>query len=410
MDNRLLGFTKLRRKSINTGLCVACGACAAVCPEGLIEMRDGPIAPEPHRRTWWDRSFLCQKCSAACPAAFVPMKQLELMLFGRKRLQDQPEKTIGVFQEFYMARTQVPAIDEQAVAGGVATTLLTYALQTGLIDAAVVAGFDDKRPWRAVAKVASTPEELAAAAGSKYQPHPQILGLREAVRQGYQRIAVTGTPCHIHALRKMQLSGRFRDLTDKLALAIGLICTTHWTVDGTEYLIWHQLGIPLDQVARLKYRARPFAPDGGMFQVETRDGQVKQEPFVAGDRYLWHLFAASQPDACRTCLDGASQLADVSVADLWGNPAAMSETLISGRARSAVLLRTDLGRKLFHNTLGAGCLEAEAVDKDNCFTVDNGAVSRKVYANAAFMKWRKAHGLPVREYEYSIEEMSLVRP
>lgn len=45
MDNRLLGFTKLRRKSINTGLCVACGACAAVCPEGLIEMRDGPIAP-----------------------------------------------------------------------------------------------------------------------------------------------------------------------------------------------------------------------------------------------------------------------------------------------------------------------------------------------------------------------------
>jgi len=26
------------------------------------------------------------------------------------------------------------------------------------------------------------------------------------------------------------------------------------------------------------------------------------------------------------------------------------------------------------------------------------------------MKWRKEHGLPVREYDYAIEEMSLIEP
>jgi coenzyme F420 hydrogenase subunit beta len=188
MRNILLGFTKLQRESIDTGLCVACGACATVCPEQLIKMKDGPIAPEPYRRTWWDRSFFCRMCAAACPAARVPMGQLETMIFGRKRHQSQPEKTLGVFQECYMARTKVKAIDEQAVAGGVLTTLLTYALESGLIDAAVVAGFDEERPWIAVPKVANTPKELAAAAGSKYQPHPQILGLREAVDKGFKKV------------------------------------------------------------------------------------------------------------------------------------------------------------------------------------------------------------------------------
>jgi coenzyme F420 hydrogenase subunit beta len=410
MRNILLGFTKLQRESIDTGLCVACGACATVCPEQLIKMKDGPIAPEPYRRTWWDRSFFCRMCAAACPAARVPMGQLETMIFGRKRHQSQPEKTLGVFQECYMARTKVKAIDEQAVAGGVLTTLLTYALESGLIDAAVVAGFDEERPWIAVPKVANTPEELAAAAGSKYQPHPQILGLREAVDKGFKKVAVTGTPCHIHALRKMQLSGRFRDLTDKLVLTLGLVCTTHWTVEGTEYLIRRQLGVPLEDVVSMKYRARPFTKYGGMFEVVTKDGQVKSEPFVTDSRFLRHLFAASQPDACRTCLDGAGHLADVSAGDLWGNPTAMEETMRTGKAKSATLLRTDLGRDLFHRALDDGWLEAEAVDKEDCFTVDNGAVYRKAYANAAFMKWRKEHGLPVREYDYEIEEMSLIEP
>jgi coenzyme F420 hydrogenase subunit beta len=410
MRNRLWGFAKLQRESIDAGLCVACGACAAVCPEELIQLQDGPIAPEPYRRTWWDRSFLCQACAAACPAAHVPMPQLEMMVFGRRRLQSQPEKSLGVFQEFYMARTKVEAIDRHAVAGGVLTTVLTYALDAGLIDAAVVADFDVDRPWIAVPKVATTPEEIAAAAGSKYQPHPQILGFKEAVDRGYKKIAVTGTPCHIHALRKMQLSGRFPELTNNLALTVGLVCTTHWTREGTEFMIEHGLGVPLERVASMKYRARPFAPHGGLFEVVTKDGETLHAPFISDSRFLRHLFAASQPDACRTCLDGAGQLADISAGDLWGNPAGMEETMKTGKAMSATLVRSDLGKELFHAAVGAGWLEVEKVDKEACFTVDNGAVYRKVHSNAALMKWRKRHGLPVREYDYKIEEMSLIEP
>jgi coenzyme F420 hydrogenase subunit beta len=410
MLNRLLGFTKLRRESIDTGLCVACGACAAFCPEQFIKMKDGAIAPEPYHDSWWDRSFLCQMCAAVCPAAHVPMPELEMMVFGRKRIQSQPEKTLGVFQEFYMARTKVKAVDEHAVAGGVISTLLGYALESGIIDAAVVADFDEKRPWIAVPKVATTLEEIAAAGGSKYQPHPQILGFREAVDRGFSKIAVTGTPCHIHALRKMQLSGRFPELADKLVLTMGLVCTTHWTVEGTEYLVQRQMGVPLENLASMKYRARPFAPHGGMFEVVTKDGQTKRAPFISDSRFLRHLFAASQPDACRTCLDGAGQLADVSAGDLWGNSAGMEETLKTGQAKSATMVRTDLGKELFHAALDAGWLEAEAVDKEESFTVNNGAVYRKVYSNAALMKWRKEHGLPVRDYGYALEEMSMIEP
>jgi len=323
------------------------------------------------------------------------MPNLERFVFGRTRETHPPEDSLGVFQACYTARTMHADIDACAVAGGVATSLLAYSLETGLADCAVVAGFEEQRPWVAEAKVVTSREGLIAAAGSKYQPHAHLLGLRQAVDAGYRRIAMTGKPCVIHAVRKMEMSGRFRDITDRLVLLVGLICTSHWTRHGTEFLIQEHLGVPLSEVSKLTYRARPFP---GLFEVVLKNGDRRTAAFVTDTKFLRHLFAAEQPDACRNCLDGPAQLADLSVADCWGHPTLMDETAKSGRALSAVLVRTDRCHDVFRETVAAGYIAADPVAKEDCFVQKNGAVVRKVTSNALHMRHRLRQGLPVRRY------------
>ena len=97
---------------------------------------------------------------------------------------------------------RIPGVQD----GGVVSALLIALLESGEIDGALVAKPSESEPWKGVAHLAQTPEEVIACAGSFYN---QTLALGHLDLKKYDlprepRIALVGTPCEIQGLRAMQ--------------------------------------------------------------------------------------------------------------------------------------------------------------------------------------------------------------
>ena len=252
----------------------------------------------------------CTRCFDVCPAREVPISRIERTFFGRVAGEDGLPPELGVIRNVYSGHATDPEVHGASVSGGVVSSILIHALEKGTIDGAVLAGYDTEQGWIATAKVATDRAGVLACAGSKYQPHAQLLGLDEAIRMGLKKIAITCTPCHAVAVRKMMMDEAFADIGSRIALVISNICGAHWSTHGTEWLICKKMGLRLEDVAGITYRARPFPGD---FHVRLRDGTVRVAPFVN------HFLAAGavHPEECRYCLEKVALSGDIVVGDTW---------------------------------------------------------------------------------------------
>jgi coenzyme F420 hydrogenase subunit beta len=133
-------FTALDHEIIDTGLCIACGTCEAVCPEGCIEV----IEEKPELKGKCKED--CYACYLCCPRTSLPMKALEGLAFGK----DTPfEDGIGKYLKIYAARATHKETLERGQDGGAVTAILAYSLDRGIVDSAVSVKSGDA-PWRPI--------------------------------------------------------------------------------------------------------------------------------------------------------------------------------------------------------------------------------------------------------------------
>ncbi len=399
------GFDRLKNKCINSGLCVECGACEVVCPSEAVKLKEyswgrnpelvGPCVQES-----------CYLCYKVCPANDAPLTEIEEKFFGRKRKNSMPEKEVGVIKKVYTGYAMDKNVHKASASGGVISGMLIYALEEGVIDGAVLADFDPERPWMAKAAVAVTKEDVIRCANSKYQPHPQLLGLRDAAEMGLKKIAVTSTPCHAVGIRKIMMYDEFKDIGGRIKLVISNICAAHWSVHGTEWLIREQMGLRLEDVAGLKYRAKPFP---GIFEITLKDGNIKRAPFVHG--FLGQL-GRFTPEECRVCLEKIGFTADVVCGDTWHHPV-LSPHVLDKYSReemekderirkakagvTAVLTRSGIGQEIFEGAREKGCIRIYPDSKADgrTFLTDIHREGKPVY-NGPVVEARKRRGMPVR--------------
>jgi coenzyme F420 hydrogenase subunit beta len=317
------GFGELEHKVITPDICCKCGTCEAFCPR--IEHKAG-------RPELIEYDPLCGLCFAYCPRTFLDMPSLEKKIFGRARSQDEP---LGIYGKAVSAQAaQAPGKKQD---GGVVTALLVHALKTGMIDCAVVTDRDDE--WRTVARVVTTPEEVIAAAGTKYTVSNSVFALKDALEKGCGKIGFVGTPCQIQALRKVQfLDEPYEFGQEKIALLIGLFCMENFDYDSLmQGLVKGKFGLEPKNVAR-------FEIQKGMFRVIDKDGKAHEVKIEETDLYT--------AKGCRPCFDFASELADVSVGSV-GSPGGWS----------TVLTRTEVGEKLYASALSSGIVQEKAVSE-----------------------------------------------
>jgi len=294
-------FKSLDEQVISKGLCTACGACVGACPVNCIAWDEDAEAP-----VLAGECKSCGLCASVCPGEQVPLGELEKRFFGRERTPR--EEYLGVCRQVLRGYARDGTIRESAASGGVTTALLLWALDKGIIDAAVVAGMDRQRPWCTKPILARTPEEIIAAVGSKYQICPSLCALDQAGPS--ERLAVVGLACHMHAVRKLMASKLGGKWNERIVFTVGVFCAANTSRKVTEHVIQEMSDFALEDLASLSYRGGKGSQD---MVIRAKDGSETTVPNPTRlNIYYWMM-----RDRCRVCPDWTAELADISTGDIF---------------------------------------------------------------------------------------------
>jgi coenzyme F420 hydrogenase subunit beta len=309
---------------VETGKCASCGTCVITCPFGSLELAKG-------KPSLVKECKVCGICAQACPRYNWAMAKAEDLVFGRIR---NLEEAFGVYRRIAIAQAKPGDIQKARQDGGAATAMLVAALQNGLIDGAVVSGKSQEKPFLPVPILATTAEKIIESAGTKYSCSSTLLALPEVIKQKKTQIAFVGTPCQIHAVRKMQMSG-VKKFSAPIKYLVGLMCSECFDYEGLmETHIKGKLGINLNDITKMNIKGKMLVTTpAGTTAIPLAD--IK--PYVRM--------------SCSVCEDFSSELADVSVGGLG----------LEGW--TFTIIRTEKGEELFTNAEKTGYLESKPVEE-----------------------------------------------
>lgn len=372
VQEKLVTLQALIDDVVHGGSCSECAACVVACPYDILQYVDGKPqaldarhreAPVPGLRYVTltpDRANFCpisenvgcDVCANVCPKLHLNKDEIEVSVHGRAAAPEE-RSGVGIVLEMWAARTNDPRVLERCQDGGFVTTLLLHALETGVIDGAVVTRTSETEACRPVPALATTPEEILQSAGSWYTYSPNLLALKEAQQRDLRRVAVVGTPCQITPIRKWQIHPRAAELnvdpteknllrqhahvTDylrRVAFTVGLLCSETFTYDGLmrEY-IEGTLGIPLEDVVKFNIK--------GKVLVYRRSGEVVEIPLKQAVPY-------ARPE-CSFCGDFSSEEADISAGGVGTN------------GWTIVLVRTATGKQLWDDLVASGKIQVRPI-------------------------------------------------
>ena len=203
-----------------------------------------------------------------------------------------------------------------------------------MIDGAVVSGKSQEKPFLPVPVFATTPEKIVESAGTKYTCSSALLALPETIKQKKTQVALVGTPCQIHAVRKMQMNGVKR-FGAPVKYLVGLMCSECFDYEGLmETHIKGKLGINLNDITKMNIKGKMLVTTpAGTSAIPLAD--IK--PYVRM--------------SCSVCEDFSSELADVSVGGLG----------LDGW--TFTIIRTEKGEELFTNAEKTGFLESKPIEE-----------------------------------------------
>lgn len=382
-------FDKLQSEVVDSGLCSSCGTCVSACPLGYLTIPLGEVGSEKKSGTKScpDNCFIC---SETCPGKNLPRSDMEQMVFGRKRNDDPNEQMFGIYDYHVVTHAKDDKIHQTGVAGASVSTLLIHGLETGFLDAAIVAGYDKEKPWQVRPFIVTKRDGVLAAARSKYGVCSTNTLLAEAAKD-YERIAVVACPCHVWGIRKLAMLKLAPKITDRIKLIIGLYCLAQNFSLAAEYMVTQRMGVKLEDVAEFQYRGGPLF--GGGTWVKTKDGQEKTMELLGNWGMVPTVFIGYQMERCFVCTDHVADLADLSAGDVWGRHQELEKKNHLGW--TGIFVRTPVGEEILKSATQAGVLHAEGDDTIAEYYCVNPGHSKKRFANPKRIEYRKRYGWPV---------------
>jgi len=320
-----VSFEETLGKFVLPTLCIGCASCVVICPFNCLDYVDGKPKVVKECK-------VCGICAQVCPKYNISIPDLEKFVFGRERKKDEE---FGIYRRIVIAQTRDEDLMKVCQDGGVVTTLLKFALENGIIDGAVASGVSMQEPLKPVPKMATTLKEIIECAGTRYTYSPNILAFKEGIQQRKKSIAFVGTPCQIHALRKIQMIP-LKKYADALNFTVGLFCSESFTYEGfVGKLIREKLNIDPNDVKKVNIK--------GKLLIATRSGEVTAVPLKEVKEYASN---------CETCVDFSAELADISVGGLGLNNWTLT------------ILRTERGEEVFQKAESVGLLTTRPIGGD----------------------------------------------
>ena len=331
-------FTDLQESIVSTGLCSRCGGCVSFCSANKL----GALEMSPEGTPVYSDEEKCLKCGL-CYSICTQIEELDEEL--QERFDWVPP--MGKYRRVASVRTTSREIQHVCTDGGAVTSLLMYMLDHNLIDGAVVSRFVG--PFNRVPMIATDRKDILDSAGSDFSAitHVGVVGdeyntysrgtfaLKELTPDmKISRIALVGTPCQIHTIRKMQCLNIVP--SDMVKYTIGLFCMENFVFSAlAKQEVEAKVGARMDQIRKLNIKDDLI--------VTLVNGESIHIPVD-----VIHEFALP---ACLKCTEFANDFADISVGGLG-----------SSDGYTTVLVRTDVGQEIYQSALRLGYIKEQTYD------------------------------------------------
>ena len=322
-------FEDLQKEIHNKGICGQCGGCVSFCSAAdlkAIEMSESGV-PEYVNE---DNCLHCGICYLVCPQTWVLNEELNNKY--------NYKTSIGNWKKITSSCSTSEEIKVRGTDGGVVTSILMYLLENNLINGALVC--KKEGPFNRVPYFAKTREELMDAAGSHYDVSKQVVGLehyetfipvitelKQVVASDMMDIAVVGTPCQIHSIRKMQELSILPAHIVKYAL--GLFCN---------------LNFSFDDEAREKMEEKFSFSFNNVESMNIKEDLILQLQNNQEKKHIkfQDLYEFARP-ACLACRDFSNVYADISFGGLG-----------SQHGFTTSIIRTKVGKDIYNEALREG--------------------------------------------------------
>ncbi|MEM1581249.1 MAG: Coenzyme F420 hydrogenase/dehydrogenase, beta subunit C-terminal domain [Candidatus Bathyarchaeia archaeon] len=314
----------LKKFVIDPLLCTGCASCIISCPFNCLNYVNG-------RPKLVSECKSCGICAQVCPRFNLSIQSLERFVFGRER---EANEIFGVYRQIVVAQTTNNEIMKVCQDGGVVTSLLIFALDEGIIEGTAISGESEEEPLRAVPKLALSKNDIIKCSGTRYTYSPNMLALKDGINKKIGKIAFVGTPCQIHALRKIQMLP-LKKYADTVGFALGLFCSESFTYNGlVKNFIQERMEIKLKEVAKINIK--------GKLLLKMKNGEIKALPLKEIREYSCSF--------CNVCTDFSAELADISVGGLG----------LDGW--SLTIIRSKVGDEIFREAESKGVIITKPVE------------------------------------------------
>ncbi|MFC2165329.1 Coenzyme F420 hydrogenase/dehydrogenase, beta subunit C-terminal domain [Acidobacteriota bacterium] len=322
---RIYGSSELLEDVQDKGICIGCGGCVDLCP---------------YFKTYRGKTtmlFPCTLTEGSC-YAYCPMAEVDLGELSQKMWKSSYDGSpLGHYRQILTSKAGKNMPSGSYQAGGTVSALMTFALEEGFIDAAVLT---DRAGLVPTPKLVTEAEDVAKCAGSKFMASPTLAALNQGVKQGFQRMGVVGTPCQCLSVTQMRSNPLDKDdFIDPVEFLVGLFCT--WAVD-TRGLIPLLTGCLGDE-SIVGIDIPP--PPSNIMVVHTEENTIE----IPLDQIKPLI-----PHSCRICPDMTSEWSDVSVGVLEGKS-----------DWNTLIIRTKKGAQLVDAACHAGYLITEEMPAEN---------------------------------------------
>lgn len=329
------GLKQLQEEILGTDACTGCGTCV-LCPH-LVSI-DDRIA------VVGDCDIEYGRCYRYCPRT-PPDQNIAGKLFGDEGFCGP----VGPFVGYCAARSALSDGPGGFQYGGIVSALMVQAIKDGLINRAVVTRAVSNVPMPVTVQ---SDKEIINAAGSKFALSPTNREANRSTKDPESRIGVVALPCQVTGLRKRQLMPPNDGIAEgKIELIIGLFCTWALSQEGWRSLIRRYAG-----GAHVTSMDIPPPP------ATTMEIGTNTERYCIS---LNDVMAHVRP-GCRVCLDMTAENADISVGMVEGR-----------KGYNTVIIRTDLGKRLFERAIEVGCVETDELDDERWRHLNEAATNKK---------------------------------
>lgn len=270
----------------DNSLCIACGACAGVCPVSCISLNRNVSG---FLRAYIDKNKClgCKKCLKVCPQMTT-------------KNQEESNKDIGGF----IAYAQNPEIRKKGQSGGVVTALLSYLLDKGEVEAAIINKFNSEKHINEAIFVNKS-NQLLDGMGSYYSQSDVCNSIYENKEKS---LAAVLLGCQS---KSVELSEKAGELTN-VKYKIGLICEAQYSVLMMKDIV-SKTRVELSEVIGFRWKDKQIGKWPGNIKIKT-----EKKEYILPSKSRTSIKNIYRNLSCSACDDKMNNNADIVCGDPWG--------------------------------------------------------------------------------------------